>query len=134
MEKLAEKLADEINKQLETEIAKLRVENEALKIDNEFLSEKAEKVTEVNRELSIRYTNLLLQTQADEDVKESLRETIKLGNKLITCVHCGIRSKNYLYEKCGHLCVCDKCEIEHKFENCPICNEKKDGTRIVLLL
>ena len=55
-------------------------------------------------------------------------------NNLAICVICFIRPRNILFEKCGHICICDECldkckrkvnKNSQKMEYfCPICNNQ----------
>jgi hypothetical protein len=46
------------------------------------------------------------------------------------CVVCMERECNYMFQGCGHICICEKCAHEMKKKPCPICRKKSDLMKI----
>jgi len=44
------------------------------------------------------------------------------------CVVCLARERSYIFIQCGHLCVCENCEVY--LERCPICREYNEKQRV----
>lgn len=87
-----------------------------------------DKLNEIDDEFTVKVTTEMIENFLKKEIEPD--EDIKVSK----CCICLIKNSKYIFEKCGHLCICDNRKCLRQFEVkpiCPICRKSSPSIKKV---